>query len=90
LVSHTSTAVLGPRVAPELIAIKLNGLTRLASKVVNNHGLYCHLTDISGVRAIQLSTQNLREVVIKEHFSLSSSTQDDYLVKDSDNKYCLI
>ncbi|AHV82227.1 hypothetical protein [Synechococcus phage S-EIVl] len=73
LVGDTLAAILSTRISPELVAVELNGLAGLASKVVNNHGLYCHLADVSRMGTVEFRAQNLRKVGINEHLCLSSS-----------------
>jgi hypothetical protein len=81
LVSDAFAAVLSTRAAPELVAVELNSLTRLGSKVVDNHGLYCHLADVGRVGAVKFRAQNFRKICIKKHFLLSSSVAvGDYFI----------
>jgi hypothetical protein len=64
LVLGALTLSLGPRVAPETVTIKLNGLTRLFGEVVDNDRLGCHLHNVSWMGTVQLRTQQLREIVL--------------------------
>lgn len=47
--------------------VKLHGLARLLAEIVNNYGLNCHLNDISRMRSVELSTKELRKVIIDPH-----------------------
>jgi hypothetical protein len=73
LVGNALAAILSTRAAPELVAVELNGLAGLAGKVVDDHGLYCHLADVSRMGAVEFRAQDFRKVVINEHLCLSSS-----------------
>jgi hypothetical protein len=56
-------------------------LTRLTSKVVDNHRLYSHFSDIRGVGTVKFRTQDFWKVVLLvssflEGWTISSSTGD--------------
>ena len=72
LVLGALTLSLGSRVAPETITVKLNGLTGLFGKVVDNDRLGCHFHNVSWMGTVQLRTQQLREIVIDKHVGYSA------------------
>jgi len=66
-------------------------LARLGSKVVDNHGLYSHLANVSRVGTVEFRAQNLRKICIKKHFLLSSSIAgDDCFIGERFRHKCLI
>ena len=63
LIGGPLTGLLGARLTPEAVTIKLHCLTRLLREIVYYHWLNCHLNDVGRMRTVKFCTKKFWEII---------------------------